>query len=159
MSVLEQTGAAGAVETRAHVVTRRLLMCRPTHYGIEYEINPWMSRSHGADTERAAAQWEALYAALTGSVGARVELIEPEPGLPDMVFTANAGLVWGRVFVPSVFRHPERAGEAPLFERWFAEHGYEVRRLPDTCCFEGAGDALPWAGVLWAGYHFRTDVR
>src|SRR5207302_11089438 len=68
-------------------------------------------------------------------------------------------LVWGPVFVPSVFRHPERAGEAPLFERWFVEHGYEIRRLPADCPFEGAGDALPCGGILWAGYHFRTDVR
>src|ERR1051326_779226 len=103
-------------------------MCRPTYYGIEYEINPWMSVSHGADTERATRQWEALHATLTGAIGTRVELIDPQQGLPDMVFTANAGLVWGNVFIPSRFRHPERAGEEPLFEHWFAEHGFEIRQ-------------------------------
>jgi N-dimethylarginine dimethylaminohydrolase len=151
--------SAGGIETRPHVVTRRILMCRPTYYGIEYEINPWMNRSQGTDTERATRQWEELFATLTGPIGTRVELIEPVPGLPDMVFTANAGLVWGEVFVPSRFRHPERAGEEPQFERWFADHGFEIRRLPEECHFEGAGDALPCAGILWTGYHFRTDVR
>ena len=33
----------------------RILMCPPDYYGIEYEINPWMSRSRGSDAERAAA--------------------------------------------------------------------------------------------------------
>lgn len=158
--MIEERGlSAGAIETRPHVVTRRILMCRPTHYGIEYEINPWMDRTQGADTARAARQWEELYATLTERIGTRVELIEPVAGLPDMVFTANAGLVWGNTFIPSCFRHRERAGEAPLFERWFAELGYEIRRLPEDCHFEGAGDALPCAGILWTGYHFRSDVR
>jgi arginine dihydrolase len=157
--IAERTLSAGAIETRPHVVTRRILMCRPTHYGIEYEINPWMKRSQGADTARATRQWEELYVTLTERIGTRVELIEPVAGLPDMVFTANAGLVWGNVFIPSCFRHPERAGEAPLFERWFAERGFEIRRLPEDCYFEGAGDALPCSGILWTGYHFRSDVR
>src|SRR6266536_3277057 len=133
MRVLDRTLGTAAVETRPQVVTQRLLMCRPTYYGIEYEINPWMSRSQGADTSRAMTQWQALYETLTERVGTRVELIEPVPGLPDMVFTANAGLVWGRVFIPSCFRHVERAGEEPLFEHWFAERGFEIRRLPEDC--------------------------
>ena len=32
----------------------RILMCPPDFYGIEYEINPWMSRSRGSSPERAA---------------------------------------------------------------------------------------------------------
>jgi N-dimethylarginine dimethylaminohydrolase len=157
--MIASSQSAPAIETRPHVVTRRILMCRPTYYGIEYEINPWMDRTQGADTARATHQWEELYAALTGPVGTRVELIEPVAGLPDMVFTANAGLVWGNVFVPSRFRHAERAGEEPLFEHWFAERGFEIRHVPEDCHFEGAGDALPCVGLLWTGYHFRSDVR
>src|SRR2546423_1054932 len=34
----------------------RILMCPPDYYGIEYEINPWMSRQRGATPERARAQ-------------------------------------------------------------------------------------------------------
>ncbi len=33
----------------------RILMCPPDYYGIEYEINPWMSRSRGSSLERARA--------------------------------------------------------------------------------------------------------
>jgi N-dimethylarginine dimethylaminohydrolase len=135
-----------------------ILMCPPDHFGIEYEINPWMDRQRGADRERAIAQWQALYETLTGPVGATVELMEPVVGLPDMVFTANAGLVAGRRFIPSRFRYPVRAGEEPYFHRWFESHGYEVLQLPTGCVFEGAGDALACGDTLYAGYHFRSHV-
>ena len=35
----------------------------------------------------------------------------PEPRLPDLVFTANAGVVAGGRVVLSHFLHPERRGE------------------------------------------------
>jgi N-dimethylarginine dimethylaminohydrolase len=136
----------------------QILMCPPDYFGIEYEINPWMDRQRGADRERAVAQWHALYETLTGPVGATVELIDPVQGLPDMVFTANAGLVAGRRFIPSRFRYPVRAGEEPYFHRWFESHGYEVLPLPEGCFFEGAGDALSCGETLFAGYHFRSHV-
>ena len=43
------------------------------------------------------------------------------PEVPDLVFTANAGLVNGGQFVPSHFRHPERQPETPINADWFAE--------------------------------------
>jgi N-dimethylarginine dimethylaminohydrolase len=136
----------------------RILMCPPDYYGIEYEINPWMSRSRGSVPERARAQWQALYDTLRG-LGVTVELLAPQPGLPDLVFTANAGLVFGERFYSSRFRHEVRARETPYYERWFAEHGYAVERLPEGCFFEGAGDALFCGPTLFAGYRIRSDVR
>src|SRR6202034_4356417 len=75
----------------AMTYTPRILMCPPDHYGIEYEINPWMSRSRGSTTELAQGQWRNLHETLK-SLGVQLELMEPHPGLPDLVFTANAGL-------------------------------------------------------------------
>ena len=120
---------------------RRLLLCPPDHYGIEYEINPWMSRARGADIEATKAQWKGLFEKLSG-LDCQIDLITPQPKLPDMVFTANAGLTVGKKFIPSNFRHEERAGEAPHFARWMKEHGYEVIWLPENLYFEGEGDAL-----------------
>ena len=68
-------------------------MCRPRFYGIEYEINPWMNKERGADHDRALEQWQTLVGILE-ELGASIELIEPVRGLPDMVFTANAGIVY-----------------------------------------------------------------
>jgi N-dimethylarginine dimethylaminohydrolase len=135
-----------------------ILMCRPDYYGIEYEINPWMSRARGAVPERARRQWETLYATLCG-LGARVELLEPQPGLPDLVFTANAGVVFRERFFSSRFRHEVRARESPHFDRWFADHGFAVEHLPEGMFFEGAGDALFCGQTLFAGYRIRSDVR
>ena len=44
----------------------RILMCSPDYYGIEYEINPWMSTARASTPERAQAQWRRLYEVLLG---------------------------------------------------------------------------------------------
>jgi N-dimethylarginine dimethylaminohydrolase len=136
----------------------RILMCPPDHYGIEYEINPWMSRSRGADVPRAHRQWHALADCLR-RLGAAIELLTPIPGLPDLVFTANAGLVHRDRFFSSRFRHEVRARESPHFDRWFAAHGFSVEHLPVGTYFEGAGDALFCGETLLAGYRIRSDVQ
>jgi N-dimethylarginine dimethylaminohydrolase len=136
----------------------RILMCAPDYYGIEYEINPWMNRARGSSRERARQQWQQLYNTLTG-LGVVVELLAPQPGLPDLVFTANAGLMFGERFFSSRFRHPERARETPHFDAWFAGHGFTVEHLPEEMYFEGAGDALFCGATLFAGYRIRSDVQ
>src|SRR5712692_7045924 len=97
----------------------RILMCPPDHYGIEYEINPWMSRSRGSSPERARQQWQSLHDALV-QLGVQVDLMTPQLGLPDLVFTANAGLMFDKRFFSSRFRHAVRARETPHFDAWFA---------------------------------------
>jgi N-dimethylarginine dimethylaminohydrolase len=136
----------------------RILMCPPDYYGIEYEINPWMKREQGSSPERARAQWQRLHDTLVG-LGVTVERLEPQKGLPDLVFTANAGLVFGQRFFTSRFRHAVRAREEPFFDAWFAAHGFTVEALPEGCYFEGAGDALFCGRTLFAGYRIRSDVR
>src|SRR5471032_1940287 len=100
----------------------RILMCPPDFYGIEYEINPWMSRARGSSPLRAQEQWRQL-AAILRELGVLIELMKPQPGLPDLVFTANAGLVFHNRFVSSRFKHEVRAGESPHFDAWFAANG------------------------------------
>ncbi len=136
----------------------RILMCPPDYYGIEYEINPWMSRSRGSIPERAQRQWTALYEVLR-RLGVTIELLTPQPGLPDLVFTANAGLVFGKRFYSSRFRYEVRARETPYDDAWFAAHGFSVEHLPEGIYFEGAGDALFCGPTLFAGYRIRSDVQ
>ncbi len=134
------------------------LMCPPDYFGIEYEINPWMRLSNQSDPGRARSQWQELHDVLTGELGAAVELIEPVPGLPDLVFTANAGYVVGNVFISSAFKHKERQGETPHFDAWFQANGYNIRKLGPGCIFEGAGDALPLGETVFAGYRHRSEI-
>jgi N-dimethylarginine dimethylaminohydrolase len=141
---------------------RRYLMCPPRHFGVLYEINPWMSREVSVDPDQALAEWEGLVATLEAA-GAEVVVMEPEADVPDLVFTANAGVVNGGQFVPSHFRHPERRPETPINAAWFAKRGWRVDDLPPELDHEGAGDALPFTPedgrpVLLSGYSFRSDA-
>lgn len=138
----------------------RVLMCPPTHFGVQYVINPWMQGQVGrVDLGRATEQWQRLREAIAAV--AQVVEIEPAAGLPDMVFTANAGLVLDDLFVPAVFRVPERAGEVPHFRAWADAAGYRVVDLPADQAFEGEGDALfqPGEARLWAGYGVRSSIE
>lgn len=134
-------------------------MCPPDHYDVDYVINPWMEGNiHKSSRDRAVEQWQGLHHILKEH--AIVDLVTPEKGWPDMVFTANAGLVLGDTVVLSRFLHKERQGEEPYFKQWFEANGYTVNELPKDLPFEGAGDALldregRW---LWAGYGFRSEL-
>ncbi len=133
-------------------------MCRPTHYTIAYEINPWMSLKRQTNRARAHAQWDRLYRLLTNELGVRVRLLPPHAGVPDLVFTANAGLVAGRRLIRSNFRHPERQREEPIVERYFTRAGFRVVRLSSRYDFEGEGDALWMGQTLVFGFRFRSDA-
>ncbi|HVK11581.1 MAG TPA: arginine deiminase-related protein [Gemmataceae bacterium] len=136
----------------------RTLMCPPDHYGIEYEINPWMKRSLASVRDVAWVQWKNLRAALAG-LGVTVEEMTPRPGLPDLVFTANAGLMYRERFFSSRFFHEVRARESPFFDAWFRDHGFDVVHWPEGMYHEGAGDALFCGESLFAGYRTRSDVH
>ncbi len=112
------------------------LMCPPDLYEVSYVINPWMAGNvHASSKREAARQWEQLRCAI--SRFARIELVQPQPGSPDMVFTANAGLVRHGVVALSRFLHPERQGEEPHFGKWFGDSGFAVREMPRSTTVRG----------------------
>lgn len=140
--------------------TERILMCPPDFFSVEQAINPWMAGNEGRlNPDVARRQWEGLRDALTEV--ADIELLDAQPGLPDLVFTANAGFVCGTRAVPSHFMPHERRPEEAYVKRWLADRGFELCVLPEDIGFEGAGDCLidrggPW---LWTGYGFRTEIE
>jgi N-dimethylarginine dimethylaminohydrolase len=147
---------APASETATPVRTahhRHYLMCKPSHFTVNYSINPWMEPAKPTDTARAVEQWQKLHD-LYLELGHEVELIEPLAGYPDMVYTANGGfLIDGRAYVPK-FRFVERQGEAPAFADWFRGAGYDTV-LPEEVN-EGEGDFLLVGDVILAGTGFRS---
>lgn len=134
-----------------------ILMCPPDYYGIEYEINPWMKTERQSDHPTAVTQWNSLREHIEAA-GAKVSLLEPVKGLPDLVFTANAAMIFGKQAVLSHFRHPQRQGEEPHDRRWLEASGFEVLDPPANFSFEGAGDALFCGDTLYAGYRMRSDA-
>ena len=98
-------GAVAAPNSR-----QKILMCAPDHFGVNYVINPWMLGNRGRINHALAVrQWNNLRDAVAAH--AEITLIEPQPNLPDMVFTANAGMVLGKLAVASRFRYSARQGE------------------------------------------------
>ena len=136
----------------------RFLMCPPDFFGVSYVINPWMEGQQGhTDATRAKKQWNALHDRIARA--ADVSLIAPHAGLPDQVFTANAGLALdGRVLL-SRFRCPQRRGEEFWWRDWFEKAGYDLVAPPKHLSFEGAGDALVDEAreKIWLGHGFRSD--
>src|ERR1700733_1673647 len=102
-----------------------ILMCKPTYFGIFYKINPWMDINNHVDIKLAALQWEALSHTIL-NCGAKIQLIPPVEGLPDLVFTSNGGAEYLGNMVLSRFKHQERQAEVPYFKNWFKQHGYTI---------------------------------
>jgi N-dimethylarginine dimethylaminohydrolase len=123
-------------------VAKRVLMCRPDHFDVVYKINPWMDPAVPTDTSLAVRQWQTLYDTYVG-LGIQVDLIDGIPGLPDMVYAANA------------FQHPERQPEGPAYMDWFREAGFDVRVPVEVN--EGEGDILLVGDTILAGTGFRSD--
>jgi N-dimethylarginine dimethylaminohydrolase len=130
----------------------RILMCPLSIMGLSTRLIPGSTSNVGVNLDSPRTQWRALYQLLKTRLGMDICLIEPKPGLPDMVFTANAGFLSGNKFIVSNFRYPVRRGEAIHFENWFAARNYEIWHLPETSYFEGEGDLLMCGDTLFAGY-------
>lgn len=136
---------------------RRFLMCPPEYFDVTYSINPWMDPANPVARGRALSQWARLRN-LYVDLGHTVEVIDPLPGLPDMVFAANgATVIDGRV-LGARFRNVQRTAEGPAYLSWFTEHGWTDVHWPEHIN-EGAGDYLVVGRRILAGTGFRTDPR
>lgn len=133
-------------------------MTRPTYFTVEYAINPWMDTSASVDTALAVRQWERLVQTYR-SLGHTVQLVDPIPGLPDMVYAANGGLVlddgFEKVAIIARFTYPQRTGESVAYAGWLLDRGYCPLYTEHTN--EGQGDLLIIGAKILAGYGFRTD--
>ncbi|ACC42038.1 dimethylargininase [Mycobacterium marinum] len=135
---------------------RRYAMTPPSFFAVEYAINPWMDTTTPVDAGVALAQWEQLRQTYL-RLGHQVELVEPEPGLPDMVYAANGGFIGNDIAIVAKFRFAERAGESKAYARWMSAMGY--RPVSTRHVNEGQGDLLRVGEMVLAGYGFRTDPR
>jgi N-dimethylarginine dimethylaminohydrolase len=145
------------------------LMCRPEHFAVTYAINPWMDPVSWARNNRVFAgasqrEWSGLLNALLDT-GARIDLVPPVKGLPDLVFTANAAVVLDGKALLARFRHSQRQGEEPHFEAAFRRlqgRGliHSVRSMPEGVALEGAGDCVfdRTRNMFWMGYGPRSDA-
>lgn len=149
------TQSDGAIR-RETTHARTYLMCPPQYFTVEYAINPWMHPDKPVDTALAMTQWQQLREVFT-SLGHAVRTIDPEPGLPDMVFAANGATVIGGKVLGSRFRYAQRAAEGPAYLNWFRQNGYVSVTEPRSVN-EGEGDIVFAGRAVLAGNGFRSDA-
>jgi N-dimethylarginine dimethylaminohydrolase len=150
MTETDGTGRRRAARARTY------LMCPPEYFTVEYAINPWMNPDVPPDAALAMRQWQRLRD-IYHCLGHTVHVIDPLPGLPDMVFAANGATVIAGQVLGARFRHAQRAAEGAAYLAWFARHGYTAVVSPRHVN-EGEGDIVFAGRVILAGHGSRTDA-
>lgn len=133
-------------------------MCPPTYFEIVYTINPWMNTNNQVNSDLAHSQWNGFVDTLR-EFGDEIDFIEPAPGLPDMTFSGDPGMVYNDRFIPSNFRAKERSGEVEHYVKWFSDRGFTIQRMPSDVYFEGLGDVVFHNDLAVIGHGCRTDER
>ena len=131
-------------------------MTPPQFFAVDYAINPWMDTDTPVDVTVAVAQWKHLRDTYL-RLGHKVDLVAPVPGLPDMVYAANGGLILNGTAVVARFKYPQRQQESTAYADWMRSHGYTPVQTQHVN--EGQGDLLPVGEMILAGTGFRTDPR
>jgi N-dimethylarginine dimethylaminohydrolase len=153
---ISEVASQSALQPTRSARTRHYAMTAPTHFAVEYAINPWMDTSTPVDTGLAVRQWETLRRVYL-DLGHTVDLVTPTPGLPDMVYAANGGLLVGGHAIVARFAYPQRAAEADAYAAWMAAQGHQPVQTHHVN--EGQGDLLVAGSKILAGFGFRTDPR
>ena len=135
---------------------KKVLMSSPEYFKVEYSINPWMVAGATVELDLAKTQWNNLKSTIENA-GAEVKIVPPSEDYPDLVFTANSGIIKDKDVLIANFKYEERRGEEDLYMNWFRNNGYNVGRIPSEFKFEGRGDAFVYGNYLVGSYGIRSD--
>ena len=138
------------------MIQKQVLMSSPDFFKVEYSINPWMIAGVPVDLDLAKDQWNNLKSTIE-KAGAEVKVVPPSREFPDLVFTANSGIINDKNVLIANFKFEERRGEEDLYMNWFSDNGYSVGRIPSEFKFEGRGDAFVYGNYLVGSYGIRSD--
>ncbi|QDH11196.1 amidinotransferase [Nocardioides dongxiaopingii] len=145
---------------------RHYVAVEPTHFRVDYVINPFMDPDVQPDPALAWRQWYDMVGTLRG-LGAVVDVLPQRPDAPDMVYAMNLGLGVVRPgpdgpaphVVMSHMRYPQRRMETRSAQPWFAEHGATTSYVgrDGVGAHLEAGDAFAFGDALVVGYGPRTE--
>jgi N-dimethylarginine dimethylaminohydrolase len=157
MTIFAETGTQTRRPTTERTASvRHYVMTPPRFFAVDYAINPWMDTTKPVDTAVALAQWQRLHD-LYLHLGHAVDLVEPVPGLPDMVYAANGGLIIDGTALVARFKYAQRQQESVAYFGWLRSHGFNAVNAAHVN--EGQGDLLPVGEIILAGHGFRTALR
>ena len=142
---------------------REYVMVEPTHFRVEYVINPFMDPADQPDPARAMEQWRELVATIE-RFGGTVSALPQRADAPDMVYAMNLGLGLVREdgaghVVMSHMRYPQRRMESQSAQPWFAERGFSTSYVgrDGVGAHLEAGDVFAFGDGLVVGYGPRTE--
>jgi N-dimethylarginine dimethylaminohydrolase len=107
---------------------------------------------------KALQQWESLVDVYK-KLGITVNVIDQQPGVPDMVFATDEAIVREKKILLSHFWHRERQKETKHYEKWFRDHDYSITYLPADIYFEGNGNAFFWNNLIFIGVGYRANQK
>lgn len=140
------------------MIKKKIVMCPPDFYNIEYSINPWMDTKNKVNKEYAIVQYTDLKNSFQNA-GVEVDELIPVNGLPDMVYATNAGYAGNNFFIRANFKAKERKCESDEAEKYFQEKGYEIFTIPGEIIFEGEGDLIRSESKYFLGCGIRSDKK
>ncbi len=133
-------------------------MCEPRYFSsLNYSINPWM-KPGTINNDTAMQDWQHIVNAYK-SQDIVVEIIKQKPGVPDMVFATDQGIVKDKTVLMSRFWCEERKNETIFYKEWFEERGYTIKTLPNNTYWEGNGDSFFWHDKLLIGVGYRANQQ
>lgn len=137
----------------------RIYLMKPSHFALEYAINPYMENylSKGVNQRLAWDEWQ-NYRDLLESLRLLGEVFENPKGTADECFLCDAGeFLDAKTFLPSRFLYPQRQPETGFIRQKMEELDYRIADCP-AASFEGQGDCVTDPqGRRWVGHGFRTD--
>ena len=157
MTTFAQAGTETGRQTAERKASvRHYVMTPPRFFAVDYAINPWMDTTVPVDSAAALSQWQRLRDVYL-QLGHSVDLVDPVPGLPDMVYAANGGLIIDGTALVARFKYAERQQESVAYGAWLQSQGFDPGYARHVN--EGQGDLLPVGDIILAGHGFRTSLR
>lgn len=151
------------LDTRPLAWGRHYVAVEPTHFRVDYAINPFMDPAVQPDPQVAMLQWHAMVRTLE-DLGATVDVLPQRADAPDMVYAMNLGLGLVRPdgrqhVVMSHMRYAERRMEGASAQPWFAGRGWSTSYVgrDGVGAHLEAGDAFAFGDALVVGYGPRTE--
>ena len=136
------------------------MMCYPRYFNVKhFLLNAHMEMKRPVSQSLAVSQWNNFFNALK-DLGVKIELIEEQPDLVDMVFSANAAIIFKNKAVIANFGAEPRVPESEHYKKFFAERDFEViDPSEDGVHIEGCGDfmSLYDKSHYFVAHGFRSD--
>ena len=144
---------------------RRYVMVEPTHFRVDYVINPFMDPARPARPRPGHGASGATWSPPSRRLGGIVEVVPQRADAPDMVYAMNLGLAVVRPDGTAArtwcshMRYPERRMETASAQQWFADRGSTTSYVgrDGVGAHLEAGDAFAFGDALVVGHGPRTE--